>query len=312
MRIGLDIMGGDFAPQATIDGACDAMKELPADIQVVMIGDKDIITSILEKRDVDESRYQIVHTSEVIEMNDHPTKSIARKIDSSIVRGFELLKNEEIDCFASNGNTGAMLVGAMYTVRVIPRVIRPAITSFLPKPNGKVGIILDVGANSDCKPDVLYQFAMLGSAYAEKVYNIENPKVGLINIGEEESKGNLLTQAAYEMMKDSSDFQFIGNVEGRNLFDEKADVTVCDGFTGNVLLKCAEGFFDLIKARKRSDEYFDRLDFKLYGGTPILGINSNVIIGHGISNAFAVKNMIKLSTEVVNARLIEHIKGIFN
>lgn len=312
MRIGIDIMGGDYAPGATLKGACDAIRESKGDMQVVMIGDEAIIRELLSKEEpIDEGRYEIVHTSQVIGMAEHPTKSIARKRDSSIMKGFDLLKSGSIDSFCGNGNTGAMLVGAMYSVRVIPGVIRPAITSFLPKPDGKVGVILDVGANADCRPDVLYQFAILGSACAEKIYRIENPKVGLMNIGEEEGKGNLLTQAAYEMMKDSDDFNFIGNIEGRNLFDDNVDVIVCDGFTGNVLLKCIEGFYKLITCRGRSDDYFDRFNFELYGGTPILGINSDVIIGHGISEAFAVKNMILLARDVVNVGLSTHLKRIF-
>jgi len=244
-------------------------------------------------------------------MAEHPTKAFASKKKSSISIGFKLLQDGEIDGFASVGNTGAMLVGSMYTVRSIPGIIRPCITSIIPREDGGSNVILDVGANADCKPDVLYQFAILGSLYAENVHGVNNPKVGLLNIGEEEGKGNLLTQATFEMMKDSKDFNFVGNIEGRNIFNNSADVVVCDGFTGNVVLKEAEGLYEIMKRRGLSDEYFDRFNYENYGGTPILGINSVVVIGHGISNAKAIKNMIVLTKEIIDARLTEKINQTF-
>jgi len=244
-------------------------------------------------------------------MGDHPTKAFSQKPNSSISIGFQLLKEGKIDAFASTGNTGAMLVGSMYTVRAIQGIIRPCITSILPKENGSVGLILDVGSNADCKPDVLYQFGILGSLLAENVYGIKKPKVGLLNIGEEPEKGNLVTQAAYSLMKDSKDFNFIGNIEGRDIFSESVDVIVCDGFTGNVVLKEAEAIYSLIKKRGLSDAYFDRFNYENYGGTPILGINSTVMIGHGISNDIAIKNMILLTKDVVEAGLVQKIKQAF-
>jgi glycerol-3-phosphate acyltransferase PlsX len=245
-------------------------------------------------------------------MAEHATKAIQKKPDSSIIVALKALKAGQIDGFAGVGNTGAMLVGAMYTVRSISGVIRPCITSVMPKENGGFSLILDVGSNADCKPDVLYQFGVLGSQYAEHVFNITNPKVGLLNIGEEEGKGNLLSQAAYELMKDSSDFNFIGNIEGRDLFSENVDVIVCDGFTGNVILKEAEAFYSAIKRRGISDEYFDRFNYEIYGGTPILGVNSTVVIGHGISNPTAIKNMLMLTKDVIDAGLPEKINVAFN
>jgi phosphate acyltransferase len=204
-----------------------------------------------------------------------------------------------------------MLVGAMFTVKAIPGVIRPCITTILPKEHGGFGLLLDVGTNSDCKPDVLYQFGILGSIYAKEVYKIKNPRVGLLNIGEEPEKGNLVAQAAYSLMQNTKDFNFVGNVEGRDLFSDKCDVIVCEGFVGNILLKSSEAFYDLLKSRNRSDEYFDRFNYELYGGTPVLGVNSNVIIGHGISSALAFKNMLVLAKEVVDARLNDKIIQIF-
>lgn len=307
MKIGFDILGGDYAPANCLEGAFQALKELPTDVKLVLIGDSELAKSFFNKHKVDLSRLEFVHTTEVIEMGEHPTKAFSQKPNSSISVGFKLLKEKQIDAFASAGNTGAMLVGSMFTVKAIPGVIRPCITSILPKENGGFGIVLDVGTNADCKPDVLYQFGILGSICAKEVYKIENPKVGLLNIGEEAEKGNLVTQAAHALMKDSKDFNFIGNVEGREVFSDKVDVVVCEGFVGNILLKTAEAFYELIQKRKRSDAYFDKFNYELYGGTPVLGINANVLIGHGISSALAFKNMLLLAKDVVDAKLNDKI-----
>lgn len=311
MKIGIDIMGGDFAPDATVSGAILAYNELPQNVRLVLIGDKEQIISSLTEKGADFNNFDIVHASEVISMGEHPTKAFTQKPNSSISIGFHLLKEGGIDGFASNGNTGAMLVGSMFSVKTIPGVIRPCITSLLPKENGETGLILDVGINADCKPDVLYQFAILGSLFAEHVYGIKKPKVGLLNIGEEPEKGNLISQATHSLMKGTKDFNFIGNVEGRDIFNDMADVIVCDGFTGNVVLKQAEALYTMIKKRGLSDAYFDRFNYENYGGTPVLGINSTVMIGHGISNDIAVKNMLLLTKDIVEAKLSDKIKQAF-
>jgi glycerol-3-phosphate acyltransferase PlsX len=217
-----------------------------------------------------------------------------------------------IDVFASNGNTGAMLVGSMYKLNTIPGVIRPCITSTLPTISGGKSLLLDVGSNADCKSDVLYQFAVLGSVYAANVLGIENPKVALLNIGEEDSKGNLLSIATYKLLAETDELNFTGNIEGRDIFTGVADVIVCDGFTGNIVLKEAEGIFTLMKKRGIQDEYFDRFNYENYGGTPILGVKGNAIIGHGISNDIAVKNMILHAHDVVSSDLTEKINQAFN
>ena len=311
MKIGLDIMGGDYAPANCIDGAVLALDSLPSDVKMVLIGDSEKAKSHLKAIGVAEDKFEFVDATDVIEMGEHPTKALTQKPQSSIAVGFKLLKENDIQCFASAGNTGAMLVGSMFSVKAVPGVIRPCITSILPKENGGFGIVLDVGTNADCKPDVLYQFAILGSIFAKEVYKIDNPKVGLLNIGEEPEKGNLVAQAAHVLMKDSKDFNFIGNVEGLDVFEDKADVIVCEGFTGNVLLKTAEAFYSLIKKRNRSDEFFDKFNYELYGGTPILGVNSNVMIAHGKSTPLAFKNMMVLSKNIVDANLNEKIKTVF-
>jgi len=312
MKIGLDILGGDFAPKANILGAILALKELPGDVKIVLLGDQGQIAEQLKENGGNPDDFEIVHAPDVITMHDHPTRAIPQKPNSSIAVGFDLLSKGEIDVFASTGNTGAMLVGAIYKINTVPSIIRPCITSVLPTINGSNSILLDVGTNADCKPDVLYQFAILGALYSKHVYGIENPKIGLLNIGEEESKGNLLTIATHKLLKESDDINFIGNVEGRDLFSGIADVIVCDGFTGNVVLKEAEGIYGLLRKRGIRDEYFDRFNYENYGGTPVLGVKGNVIIGHGISNEIAVKNMVKHSYEVAKSGLSNRIKEAFN
>lgn len=311
MKIGIDIMGGDFAPDANVSGAILANKELPQDVKIVLLGDEALVKERVAALGGNVNDFEIVHAPEVITMHDHPTRAIPQKPNSTISIGFDLLAKNDIQAFSSTGNTGAMLVGSIYKINSIPGIIRPCITSTVPNIKGSNSLILDVGSNADCKPDVLYQFAILGSLYAQQVYGIENPKVGLLNIGEEESKGNLLTQSAYKLMDGSTDFNFTGNIEGRDIFTGKVDVIVCDGFTGNVVLKQAEGMFGLIKKRGIKDEYFDRFNYENYGGTPILGVNSNVIIGHGISNDVAVKNMLLHSYDVSKSNLTQKIKEAF-
>jgi glycerol-3-phosphate acyltransferase PlsX len=311
MKIGLDIMGGDFAPEATIKGAILAVKSIPEGVKLVLIGDKEKIIKIDEFKNLISPRIEIIHTPEFIAMGEHPAKAFAKKPDASIVIGFKLLQSGKIDGFLSAGNTGAMLVGAMQVVKSIPGIIRPCISVAIPKYKNKHTIILDVGINPDSKPDVLYQYAILGSLYAEYIYNIHSPKVGLLNIGKEEEKGNLLTKTTYQAMKDTTDFNFIGNVEGNDIFDDKVDVIVCDGFVGNVILKQVEAFYDLIKKRESFDDFFEKYNYVDYGGSPILGINAPVVIGHGISNDMAIKNMILNTINVVKVNLIGKFKEAF-
>lgn len=307
MKIGVDIMGGDFAPLEITLGAIAALNELDAGVKLVLFGDETAIREIFQDQKADMSRVEIVHTTSVIAMDESPSRAISQKPDSSIARGFEYLKAGKIDAFASAGNSGAMMVGAMFSVKTIPGILRPAICSLIPKEDGKWGLFLDAGANADCKPEMLQQFAILGSLFLEHVYGVPDPRVGLMNIGEEEEKGNMLAQATHPLLKACKDITFVGNVEGRDLFNDMADVIVCDGFTGNVILKLAESFYGLIRKRKIKDEYFDRFNYENYGGTPVLGVNAPVIIAHGISNARAIKNMIHITQKVTAARLSEKI-----
>jgi glycerol-3-phosphate acyltransferase PlsX len=310
MKIGLDIMGGDFAPKAAVLGAIAAQKSLSADQTIVLFGDKAQALPFLAEEGLSPDVFEFVHTTEMIGMGEHGTKSVLQKPNSSISLGFQYLKDGKIDSFASAGNTGAMLVGAIFSVKPVPGVIRPAVATNVPKIKSGFGIMLDVGANADCKPEVLAQFGMLGSLYAEHVYHIQNPKVGLMNLGEEEEKGNVLTQSTFPLLQ-KSDINFIGNIEGRDLFNDKADVIVCDGFTGNVMLKLAETFYILTLKKGFKDEFFDRFNYEQYGGSPILGVNAPVLIGHGISSPEAIKNMVLLSRTMVETQFVDKIKEAF-
>jgi glycerol-3-phosphate acyltransferase PlsX len=311
MRIGIDIMGGDFAPKATTLGAILALNEVPSDCRIVLIGDEPMTKSILAENGVDASLFDFIHADQVIEMGEHPTRALSQKPNSSLSIGFQMLKEGSIDAFASAGNSGAMLVGSMFSVKTIPGMNRPAICSYLPKENGGFGVILDVGANADCKPELLVQFAILGSLVAEILFGIKNPKVGLLNIGEEAEKGNLLTQATYPLLKETANINFIGNIEGRDLFNDKADVIVCDGFTGNIVLKLSETFHDMTAGKGMDAPFFARLNYENYGGSPVLGVNAPVVVGHGISNDIAIKNLILLAKEMVSTNLTEKIKAAF-
>jgi glycerol-3-phosphate acyltransferase PlsX len=303
VNIGLDIMGGDFAPDATIRGAILALAELGDSDRLFLFGDKVRILEKLDEAEADPADFTIIHAPDVIGMSDQPIKAFSQKPHSSISVGFHMLKEGRIDAFASAGNSGAMVVGSMYSVEMIQGIIRPCTTVVLPKENGKSTFLLDIGTNPDPKPEVMYQFGILGSFYAKYVYGVENPRVGLLNIGEEAEKGNILTQATFKLMKDSPHFNFVGNVEGRDILLDTADVVVCDGFTGNVVLKQLESMYHLLKNRGLYDEFVERMNYENFGGTPILGIKSTVLVGHGISNDNAIRNMILLTKNVHEANL---------
>lgn len=311
MKIGLDIMGGDYAPRAIVLGAIEARKLLTAEQKLVLIGDTQRVKPIIEEMGHDPENYEYVHARQVIQMGEHATKAILQKKDSSISVGFQLLKEGKIDSFASAGNSGAMLVGAVFSVKTIPGIIRPCLSAAVPKLSGGMGLLLDVGANADCKPDVLLQFGVLGSLYAENIMQINNPKIALMNIGEEDEKGNTLSLATFPLMQETKLFNFTGNVEGRDLFNNKADVIVCDGFTGNVILKMAESFYVLTVKKGFKDEFFNRFNYENYGGSPVLGVNAPVVIGHGISSPTAVKNMILQSRDMILTGLVQKIQAAF-
>jgi glycerol-3-phosphate acyltransferase PlsX len=307
MKIGIDMMGGDFAPLEAIKGIQRYAEEGSA--HVVLIGDVKQIETLLSEHPLPPTSYTVVHASQVIGMHEHPTKALKEKQQSSISVGFHLLAAGDTDAFVSAGNTGAMLVGSLYALKPIEGVLRPTISTLLPKENGSTGLLLDVGLNSDCKPEQLNQFAVMGSVYAQNILGIENPRVALLNIGEEEGKGNLLAQASYAMLKENGHINFIGNVEGRDVLLDKADVMVCDGFTGNIILKLAESLFEITHQKKISHEFFERFNFENYGGTPVLGISKPVIIGHGISKGLAFKNMIGLAEKMIEKDIMKKLQA---
>lgn len=290
-------MGGDYAPEAAVKGAVLALDAIGPDSRIVLFGDEAKIKSVLAAENCPAERFDIVATTEVIEMGDHPAKAFQAKADSSITVGFGYLAKGAIDGFASAGSTGAMMVGSMYAVKPIEGVIRPTISSIVPTVTGRPALLLDVGLNVDCKPEVLAQYGLIGSIYAEAVLGIAKPRVAVLNIGEEETKGNAQTKATYELLKEDDRIEFVGNVEGSYIFTGKvADVIVCDGFVGNTVLKMAEGLYRINKAQGGGNAFWDAMNYENVGGTPVLGVNAPVVIGHGISSALAIKSMI-LSTE---------------
>jgi len=323
MKIALDAMGGDHAPAAIIEGAVCAAREFGADI--ILIGKEDVISEELKKYDIEKLPLSIKHASEVIEMHEPPSVALRRKRDSSIKIGVELVKRGEADAFVSAGNTGAVMAAATLILRTLKGIERPAIAVQLPTISGPV-ILIDAGANVDCKPRQLFQFGIMGHVFARYVLERENPKVGIINNGEEEDKGNEATKEAYKIFKKSS-LNFIGNVEGKELYKGAADVIVSDGFVGNITLKVSESLADMIGKSLKAvfarswrsklgyilvkpylDEFKKKVDYSEYGGAPLLGVNGVCIIAHGSSSPKAIKNAIRQAGEFLNRKVNTHIQ----
>lgn len=312
MNIGFDMMGGDFAPLEAVKGVQQYLQHQNGAVRVFCIGQAQGLEPLLKEYDIFD-KVELVDAPDVIGYNEHPTKALREKPNSSIGVGFKLLAQGKIDSFASAGNTGAMLVGTMFSLKPIEGILRPTIATVIPKKNGATGLLLDAGLNVDCKPEQLNQFAWLGSIYATQILNINNPKVALLNVGEEEGKGNQLAQATYSLLKENTQINFVGNAEGRDIFSNSNDVLVCDGFTGNVVLKMAESFFEIAVERNlHTDEYLSRFHYENYGGTPVLGVSKPVIIGHGISNAKAFMNMLKLSEKMIETEFCKTIQSSVN
>lgn len=312
MKIAVDAMGGDLAPQAIVEGVIQAASELPSDARIVLIGRESDILEIFRQHNFSSSVVDIVHAEDVIEMGEHPTKALSQKPNSSIAIGFKLLKEKEIDIFCSAGNTGAMHVGALFSIKAIEGVLRPAIAGFVPQVGGGHAIMVDIGANADCKPEVLAQFGEIGSLFVQHTFQIESPRVALMNIGEEEQKGSLTAQATYPLLKDNKRINFIGNIEGKDLFTNKADVIVTDGFTGNVLFKLGESLYEIAKQRGIQDDFIDQTNYESIGGSSIIGVNGNVMIAHGISSPLAIKNMLGWAYKQVKSKAYVHIANALN
>ena len=305
-------MGGDFAPEAAVQGAVLALEAIGPDSRIVLFGDEAKIKAVLEAEGCSAERFDIVATTEVIEMGDHPAKAFQAKADSSITVGFGYLAKGAIDGFASAGSTGAMMVGSMYAVKPIEGVIRPTISSIVPTIAGRPALLLDVGLNVDCKPEVLAQYGLIGSIYAEAVLGIGKPRVAVLNIGEEETKGNAQTKATYELLKEDGRINFVGNVEGSYIFTgQVADVIVCDGFVGNTVLKMAEGLYRINKELGGGNAFWDAMNYENVGGTPVLGVNAPVVIGHGISSPKAIRSMILSAERCITADLTAKLQRAF-
>ena len=323
MRIVLDAMGGDHAPEVAVEGGVMAAREYG--IEVVLVGPQEVIEAELAKHDTAGLSLPVVHASQVIEMTDEPSMAARKKKDSSMVVGMKLVKNGEADAFTTAGNSGGALAAALFRLGRVKGIKRPALSTVFPTRKG-LCFISDVGANTDCKPIYLLQFGIMGSAYAERVLGIPNPRVGIVSTGEEEGKGNILVKETFKLLKES-DLNFIGNVEGKDIPAGLADVVVTDGFSGNVVIKLSEGVVSLLMrvmeeeikrrpmavlgallAKSALREVKSRLDYSEYGGAPLLGVDGVVIIGHGRSNAKAIKNMVRVGKEAVEKGMLEAIK----
>lgn len=306
MRIALDVFGGDFTPQASLEGT-SLFFQINHQATVLLIGDETKIVPLLSHYHIPPERVHILHTAEYIDMNEPPVQAFQKKTNNSIAIGLGLVKQNKADAFISAGNTGAMLVGASFILPLIKGVQRPTIGSYYPQQDGSFAYLLDVGLNMDCKPEYLVNFAQLGTTYMRTLHQISQPRVGLLNIGEEKNKGNQLTKKVHELLIEQKNLNFIGNIEGRDLHNNRADVIICDGFIGNVLLKHTESIYHLFK---------DKTDVRIfnyeeYGGTPVLGIEGIAIVGHGISNAQAFKNMLLKAVEMVEKKLVQNIQSDF-
>ncbi len=331
LKIGIDAMGGDFAPEVAVEGAIMALKKIGKDSRIVLFGDEARIRALLKKHKCAAENFDIVGTTEVIEMGDHPAKAFIAKKDSSMTVGFNYLAEGKIDGFASAGSTGAMMVGSMQVVKPIPGVIRPVISTLIPIVMNRRGLLLDVGLNVDAKPEVLAQYGLLGSIYAEAVLGIEKPRVALLNIGEEEGKGNAQAKATYDLLKEQKVFNFVGNVESSYIFTGKyCDVVVSDGFVGNVILKMAEAMYrintrlmptkpwllnllrpvlePLCPKLYYYQNFWNAMNYESVGGTIVIGVNAPVMIGHGGSSAKAICSLICTMERNIASRVCDKLR----
>jgi len=331
MIVGVDAMGGDFAPKNEILGAKLAFDEFNKQgISIQLYGQRQKIQEIAKLNFIDPAIFTIIETKDIIEMGDDPTEILKTKKDSSLYRGLSDLANKKIDAFVSAGNTGATLTTSTVLLGRIPGVSRPTIASFFPTTKSRPTLLIDVGATIDHKSRFLYEFALMGSIYYNIAYKIEKPTIALLNIGEEPTKGTEAIKEAYEMLK-RSNLNFVGNVEGRDILHGSVDVVVCDGYVGNVILKFAESFGSMLKTKLKQISQmnlfnkikvvlsipalkglFKELDYQEYGGVPVLGVNGISIVGHGKSSPIAIKNMIKRAIELSENQLVLKIENVIN
>ncbi len=328
MRIALDAMGGDYAPATNVEGAVEAVKKIK-DISIILVGQESELIKELKKGGYPHSRISIRHASQIVGMDESPISALRRKKDSSVRVAFDLVSSGEADAVVSAGNSGVVMATALYVLGRIPGVDRPAIATIIPTLKGRF-VLIDAGANVDCKPNHMVQFAIMGEAYAKHIFNIKDPKIGLLGIGEEDVKGNELTRVVFKYLK-SLHKNFIGNVEGKDIFLGDVDVVVCDGFVGNIALKISEGLAEAVtkmlkrEIKKRTSgkigylflknafrSFKKKTDYSEYGGAPLLGINKPCIISHGRSTSRAIKNAIKVAVDLHHKRIVEVISREFS
>jgi glycerol-3-phosphate acyltransferase PlsX len=321
----VDAMGGDRAPAVVVDGAVQAARDLG--LEIVLVGQQGAVEAELEKYDASGLKVAVQHASQVIEMDEHPAAAVKAKKDSSMVVGMEMVKRREVDAFFTAGNSGGALAAALFRLGRLKGIKRPALSTVFPSQTSQgYCFLLDIGANTDCRPEYLLQFAIMGSVYAERVLGVPNPRVAIVSNGEEEGKGNQLVQDTVPMLK-ASTLNFVGNAEGKDIPLGHADVVVTDGFTGNVIIKLAQGvskfLLSILKSELTSsnvskvgamlakpafDTVRSRLDYREYGGAPLLGVDGAVIVGHGRSDALAVRNGIRVAAQTVENGVLEAIK----
>lgn len=328
MRVALDAMGGDFAPAVTVEGAVDTVNET-TDIDIILVGDETSIGKELSSKKYPPGRLQIKHASQIVGMDEVPLAALRKKKDSSIKRAVELVKNDEADAVVSAGHSGVVMATAFIMLGASKGVDRPAIATIMPTLKNPL-VLLDVGANVDSSPQHLLQFALMGDAYCREMFGIKEPKIALLSIGEEDIKGNLLTKEAFKLLRDAG-VNFTGNIEGKDIFTGNADVVVCDGFVGNIVLKTGEGLADAIMKMLKMEianlatgrlgyllmkpalrNFKKRVDYAEYGGAPLLGINGTCIISHGRSSSKAIRNAIKVAAEVSRKKVYKLIADEIN
>lgn len=329
MKIALDAMGGDNAPLETIKGAVAALEEV-SELELVLVGKKEVIEAELSKYKYNKEKIEIVDAREIIEMTDEPVVAVKSKKDSSMNRTLELVKDRTVNASVSAGNTGALITASQLKLKRIKGVLRPAIATMFPNKKGHM-LMLDVGATADCKPEFLNQYAMMGSKYMEILVGKKNSKVGLLNIGTEEGKGNEVTREAYNLLKENKSINFVGNVESTEVMNGNIDVVVTDGFTGNMVLKTAEGIgkfiLDVIKTEVSKSFIYklgalllipalkvvkSKMDSSEYGGAIFLGLNGISIKAHGNSDAVAIKNAIKVAEKFAKLNFVEEMKKVID
>lgn len=306
IRIGVDAMGGDFFPAAPVQGALDARRSAPADIEIHLIGNQEVIQAELERQGAPADSFPIVHTEQYIEMGESATRAMLAKPDNTISLGVKLVKEGVLDAFASAGHTGAMLACAVIGLGVLDGVIRPTVGALYPWKD-RYSLICDVGANLDAKPETLTQFGLVGSIYMRTMFGIENPRVALLNVGEEPGKGNTAAKKAYDLMAEDKRLNFVGNAEGWDMYQGRADVYVCDGFVGNIILKYSESLYDQFGPLLPGHHAIEHMNYERVGGLPFMGVAGNVMVGHGKSGPLAFENMVLRCADLVRQQLTDRL-----